>query len=89
MQNLEIVSEQSKGAAAKASFSFFHMKKIVVFVVLLIAFILSEYFFLTELFSGRRTSYLLGSAIFILICVFAFIRYFKKSVLPHDKLINQ
>jgi hypothetical protein len=69
-------------AAGFAAFLLF-MKKLTVFILILLLLIVSEYFLLNELFSrnmriGIVLLSLLGTVIFIVVVV----RFFKKYILP-------
>ena len=59
------------------------MKKLTVFILILLLLIVSEYFLLNELFSGNiRITILLLSLLGTVVFVYAVIRFFKKYILP-------
>jgi hypothetical protein len=65
------------------SLSFLFMKKLTVFILILLLLITSEYFLLNELFSHSiRMSILLLSLLGTVIFIFAVVRFFKKYILP-------
>jgi len=66
--------------------SLFQMKKFITFILLLAVLILSEYYFLIEVFTKKRLPVAAVSLFLILICIFAFIRFFKKTVLTPDHI---
>ena len=57
------------------------MKKFIVFILLLSLLVVSEYFFLTEIFSQKRVPVLAGTLLVTLSCLYSLFRYFKRSVL--------
>lgn len=59
----------------------FVMKKLGIFIVLLLLLIVSEYFFLNELFSQKRTYVILLSLLCSLVFIVFVIRFFKKYFL--------
>jgi len=61
----------------------FIMKKLTIFILILLLLIASEYFLLNELFSHSiRISILLLSLFGTVIFIFAIVRFFKKYILP-------
>jgi hypothetical protein len=65
------------------SLLFLIMKKLTVFILILLLLIISEYFLLNELFSGKiRISILLLSLLGTVVFILAVIRFFKKYILP-------
>jgi hypothetical protein len=55
------------------------MKKFVVFILVLSMLIAAEYYFLTELFSQKRTSVLATTLVLIMGCLYYLTRFFKRS----------
>ena len=73
----------AKGRLLDRSLSFLFMKKLTVFILILLLLIASEYFLLNELFAhnmrvGIVLLSLVGTVVFILVIV----RFFKKYILP-------
>jgi hypothetical protein len=61
---------------------FCFMKKLSIFILILVLLIISEYFLLNELFSRNiRVSVLLLSIMGTIVFIFAIIRFFKKYIL--------
>jgi hypothetical protein len=59
------------------------MKKLTVFIIILLLLIVSEYFLLNELFSHSiRVSIVLLSLLGTLIFIYAVVKFFKKYILP-------
>ncbi|HTM94064.1 MAG TPA: hypothetical protein VL095_16700 [Flavisolibacter sp.] len=59
------------------------MKKLTVFILILLLLIISEYFLLNELFSGSiRVSIVLLSLLSTVVFIYAVVRFFKKYILP-------
>jgi peptidoglycan hydrolase CwlO-like protein len=56
------------------------MKKFIVFIVLLSLLIVSEYYFLTEVFTQKRTWVLAVTLLVTLVCLYSLFRYFKRSL---------
>jgi len=56
------------------------MKKFVVFIFALFFLITSEYYLLTEIFTKKRLPVMVGAFAAVLVCVFVFLRFFKKTV---------
>jgi hypothetical protein len=76
----QIVNKLTEGTAAEAAFSFINMKKIFVFIITLFFLIASEYYLLTEIFTRKRLLIMAGSLAIVLLCIFVFLRFFRKSV---------
>lgn len=53
------------------------MKKVLVFLILLLCLIASEYFFLTELLSARRLEILVPSFVATILTIFGLVRSFR------------
>lgn len=65
------------------SLFFLFMKKLTIFILILLLLIVSEYFLLNELFSGKiRISILVLSLLGTVVFIYAVIRFFKKYILP-------
>jgi hypothetical protein len=61
----------------------FIMKKLTIFILILLLLIVSEYFLLNELLSHSiRISILLLSLLSTIIFIFVIVRFFKKYILP-------
>jgi len=75
--------QNAKGTAAGfAAFSFLIMKKLTVFILILLLLIVSEYFLLNELFSHTiRIGIVLLSLFSTIIFIIAVVRFFKKYIL--------
>jgi hypothetical protein len=58
------------------------MKKFLTFILFLVVLILSEYYFLNEVFAHKRMFILLPSLLLSVLCIFAIVRFFKKFILP-------
>jgi len=58
------------------------MKKFFTFILFLLLLIISEYYFLSEMFSHQRLAILSISLLGIVFCILAFLRFFKKNILP-------
>ncbi len=59
------------------------MKKLTVFILILLLLIISEYFLLNELLSGSiRISIVLLSLLSTIFFIYAVVRFFKKYILP-------
>ncbi|HET7897309.1 MAG TPA: hypothetical protein VFL47_06560 [Flavisolibacter sp.] len=56
------------------------MKKFLVFLIILLLLIGSEYYFLTELFTQKRLPILAASLAVTLACLYFLFRYFKRSL---------
>lgn len=59
---------------------FSNMKKFVIFILTLLLLIGCEYYLLTEMFTQKRLPIIAGTLIGLLLCVFVFLRFFRKSV---------
>ncbi|HZH64469.1 MAG TPA: hypothetical protein VEY10_06200 [Flavisolibacter sp.] len=57
------------------------MKKFIIFIIALFLLIASEYYLLTELFTQKRVPVVAGASAVVLLCIFIFLRFFKKAVL--------
>jgi hypothetical protein len=57
------------------------MKKFLIFIFFSVLLILSEYFLLNELFAYRRLPILLLSLVATIACIYALVKFFKKSIL--------
>ncbi len=68
-------------AAANAAPLFNAMKRFVVFIMILLLLIVSEYYFLTEFFGHKRVPVIAFSLTAAILCLFYFIRFFKRSVI--------
>ena len=79
---LYLLTNQLEGRADIAALLFLNMKKFVIFIFALALLIASEYYLLTELFTQKRLPVIAGSFITVLLCIFVFLRFFKKSVSP-------
>lgn len=65
------------------SLSFLFMKKLTVFILILLLLIVSEYFLLNELLSGSiRVSIVLLSLLSTVVFIYVVVRFFKKYILP-------
>ena len=62
-------------------FHFLTMKKFIVFIIFLLLLIVSEYYFLNEMFSHKRVFILMLSLLGVVVCIYAVIRFFKKNIL--------
>jgi len=71
----------SKRAAAIVAATLFSndMKKFIRFITILSLLIVSEYYFLTEVFSQRRVFILIISLLVIFACIYGLVRFFKRS----------
>jgi hypothetical protein len=56
------------------------MKKFIIFILLLSLLVVSEYFFLTEMFSEKRVPVLVGTLLVTVACLYSLFRYFKRSI---------
>jgi hypothetical protein len=56
------------------------MKKFLVFLFTLFCLIASEYYLLTEIFTRQRFSIIAASLAAVLLCIFIFLRFYRKSV---------
>lgn len=66
-----------------AAFSFSRfMKKFLIFILVLLLLIISEYFLVNELFSHKRPPVLLLSLLGTVLCIYGVIKFFKKNILP-------
>ena len=57
-----------------------NMKKFVIFILTLLLLIACEYYLLTEMFTQKRLPVIAGTLAGVLLCVFVFLRFFKKTV---------
>jgi hypothetical protein len=57
------------------------MKKFLIFISFLLVLVVSEYYFLNELFSHQRLPILSISLLVVVFCIVAFLRFFKKNIL--------
>jgi len=57
-----------------------NMKKFVIFILTLFLLIACEYYLLTEMFTQKRLPVIAGTLTGVLLCVFVFLRFFKKTV---------
>lgn len=73
----------SKRVAVPETALFFSttMKKFVVFILVLSALIVSEYYFLTEFFTQKRLPVITASLLVILLSLYILVRFFKRSVI--------
>lgn len=80
-----INTDQFQGNGCRMQpFSFYCMKKFIVFILFILLLIVSEYFLLNELFAAKRVSILLLSLLGTVFCIYAVIKFFKKYIL-HSK----
>lgn len=79
---VSIRQRSSERAAADIAASLFSntMKKFFVFILILLSLIVSEYYFLTEIFTQKRIPVLVVSFVVTIVCLYCLIRYFKRSV---------
>jgi hypothetical protein len=57
------------------------MKKLVVFIFALSLLIASEYYLLDEIFTQQRLPVIGACLGLVLLCIFIFLRFFKKTVI--------
>jgi len=57
------------------------MKKFIIFIFALFILIASEYYLLNEVFTRKRLPVMVVSLIGVVLCIFVFLRFFKKSVI--------
>ena len=73
----------AKGRLLDRSLSFLFMKKLTIFILILLLLIVSEYVLLNELFAhNMRVGMVLLSLLSTVIFILVIVRFFKKYILP-------